>query len=172
MKINTQYNSGNFTLSLSAEVSEEMKEKLASLGLRYLAQRNTEHDKVLGGFETGKDGKVKRKAGWKRGDVGYDPVLAAKLAKSYLELSLPDSEEKIEVEPVVTEYIREAADSKFTEERAIASRKESKGSLEAWAAARGVTETHTEDGEDYSPELLRKIREVKLAAIRAAAAGI
>jgi hypothetical protein len=165
--VNTNWNLGNFTVSLASEVSDDVRDTLASLGLRFLGQRNTEVDKILGAFET-VNGKAKRKAGWKRNEVPYDPALASALAKSFETLALPDSEEKVKAASSVLEYIRDTVESKFTEERAIAESIESASDEEQSAAlsrirwTTGIDSIHTEDGEDYSREFLMAIRARKL----------
>lgn len=174
MKIATKWNSGNFTLAHSAEVTEEQVPVLASLGLLYLAQRNREHDEVLGAYEK-VDGKKKRKAGWKRNDVAYGATLAERLAATYAEFKL-DGDEVLDVDTVVTEYIRDTVESKFTDERAVAEARESLPEAEFEKWLRGTLgfkgETHTADGDDYSREFLLAIRERKLAIQRAQMANI
>lgn len=174
MKISTQWNSGNFSLSHSAEVAEEQIPALASLGLLYLAQRNREHDEILGAYET-VGGKKKRKAGFKRNDVAYNATLASKLAESYAEFKL-DEGETLDVDTTVVEYIRDTVESKFTDERAVAAARESLPNAEYEKWLRGTLgfkgETHTPDGEDYSREFLLAIRERKLAIQRAQMAQI
>lgn len=170
-KINTKWNSGNFSLSHGVEVDEVGLLALAEKGLLWFMQRNREHDGVLGAFEK-VEGKSVRKKGWKRGDVAYSQPLATALKGVYGEMEL--SGNKLPVVTEVGEYIREAgADSKFTEERAIAGRHESKGDLEEWLLEKCefADATHGEDGE-YSVEMLRAVRAYKLEVLRKQAAEL
>ena len=164
--VETKWNLGNFTVTLVSEVGDEMRDKLASFGLRFLGQRNTAVDKILGAIEK-VNGKDKRRAGWKRNEVSFSGTLAAALAKSFEELALPDSEEKLPAACDITEYIRDTVESKFTEERAIAEMLESAPDDVQKAKFRdmkwdGSLPMHTEDGEDYSREFLLAIRARKL----------
>lgn len=167
MKVVTSWNSGNFSLRHEVEVGPEQVAALASDGLLYRMQRNREHDEVLGAFT--KDGEKKvRKPKWKRIDVGYDAGLAAKLKGVY------GGDEAMPVVTEVTEYIREAgADSKFTEEIAIAGRHESAGDLAEWLLEKCdyVGDTHGDDGE-YHAEMLRAVRGYKLKRLAALKADI
>lgn len=157
--INTAWNLGNFTVGLVADVSDEIRDRLSNLGLKYLGLRNTEIDKILGGFET-IGGKQKRRKDWKRNEVEYSDVLAAALAKSFESLELPvlDGEEnapKIATVAEVVKYERETAAIKYRDAKAVLVRHESANDLEAWAKAKFgfAGDTHGEDGE-YSGELL------------------
>lgn len=172
IKIKTQWNSGNFSLSHQVEATEEQVLALAEKGLLWYMQRNREHDEVLGAFEKQGDKQVRRK-GFKRGDVLYDKGTADDLKAVYGEVALSESS-KLPVETDVVEYIRETgADSKFTEERAIAGRHESQGDLEEWLMEKCefAEATHGEDGE-YSVEMLRAVRTYKLEVLRARAAEL
>lgn len=173
MQIDTKWNSGNFSLAHSAEVSEAQLPQLASLGLLYLAQRNRKHDETLGAFEK-KDGKNVRKAGWKRGDVEFTPALASGLTVAYgynFKLADGDKEVALEVLTDVTEYVRDTVESKFTFEKEIATARESLPQAEFDKWVTGIREygqfadTHTEDGEDFSKEFLIAIRN-KVNAIK------
>lgn len=165
-QVDTKWNLGNFTVALAAEVDDETRDTLANLGLRFLGQRNTEVDKILGAFEK-VGGKDKRKAGWKRNEVGYTAALASALAKSFESLALPDSDDTVTAVCAVTEYVRDTVESKFTEERQIAAMLESapddvreeKHRDMKWD---GSLDTHTPDGDDYSREYLMAIRARKL----------
>lgn len=171
MKINTKWNSGNFSLTHGVEVDEAGLLALAEKGLLWFMQRNREHDGVLGAFER-VGGKSVRRKGWKRGDVAYGLPMATALKAVYGELKLSGS--KLPVVTEVSEYIREVgADSKFTEERQIAGRHESKGDLEEWLLEKCefADATHGEDGE-YSVEMLRAVRAYKLEVLRKQAAEL
>lgn len=164
-KVQTQWNLGNFTIDLTSDVSDAMRDRLASLGLRFLGQRNTEVDKILGGFET-VGGKSKRKANWKRNDVPFDPALASKLVVSFGELELPtiEGEEKspiVNADALVTEYTREATAMKYRDAKEVVSRHESANDLESWLAAKCKYdgETHGADGE-YAPAMLQAVHAV------------
>lgn len=166
MKIKADWNSGNFSLNHEVEVTEGQVAELASDGLLYRMQRNREHDEILGAFEKVGDKKVRRKA-WKRIDVDYADNLAKALVASYG--SVKFGETAIPVATAITEYIRDGgADSKFTEETAIASRHESAGDLEEWlkATVGYAGDTHGEDGE-YDAAMLRAVRGYKLAKLAA-----
>jgi hypothetical protein len=89
--ITTQWPVGQFLTTLTAEVDDAQVQVLLPLALRYLGQRVTEVDKILGAFETGADGKSKRKAGWKRNEVEYSDDLRDTLAKAFESLEFPDS---------------------------------------------------------------------------------
>lgn len=163
--IKTSWNSGNFTLTHSVEATDEMVQVFAEKGLLWFAQRNREHDVVLGAFES-VDGKNKRRKGFSRGDVGFTSAMANSLSKAYTKLGEKDA--TFDVTTTVGEYIRDVADSKFTEETAIASRHESAGDLEEWLEAKCdyVGETHGEDGE-FAVEMLRAVRTFKIARLAA-----
>lgn len=155
MKIDKEWNLGNFTIALTAEVNEEVANKLKSLGLLYLGQRNSEVDKILGGFEKKGDKNV-RKVGWKRGDVEYTDALATALAKSFASLKLDDAV-NIPCEAIVVRYDGAAkAEPKFAREKKKFVEKESTAEgLAAWLAKfAGYTgATHGDDGE-YSVDAL------------------
>jgi len=123
MKITHDWNSGNFTLSHSADITQEQLVTLASKGLLWHMQRNRKHDEILGAFET-VNGKSKRKAGWKRNDVAYDSALASKLKESYSRLEIADGV-FVPIETAIEEYTREAATLVYRDARNLLERKES-----------------------------------------------
>lgn len=176
MKIQATWNSGNFTLKHEAEVDDKQLLALARNGLIWNAQRNRDHDTVLGIVR--KDGKKTvrvegQKADGSKGklariDVPYSDDLAAKLATAYAGFEL-EGEVKLPIVTDVTEYIRDVADSKFTEERELMSRHESEDDLEAWLTDKVGYDgaTHGDDGE-FAVEALRAVRKYKLAALAAA----
>lgn len=175
--VKTVWNLGNFTVALDSEVTDDIFARLASLGLRFLGQRNTEVDKILGGF-TVVGGKSKRIPGWKRNAVEYDATLASKLCLSFAKLELPiaDGEKEapvVEANADVVRYEREAAALQYRDAKEIASGKESKGTLEAWLFEKASYSgpTHGEDGE-YSPVMLAAIHKVWVAHQSAMKAGI
>lgn len=177
--IKCSWNSGNFTLSHEVKVDDKGTLALAEKGLLWHMQRNREHDVVLGAMTNDrklarKDAKGNgpwRKEGFKRGDVGYSPELAEKLQATYA--AFGDEGAEIDVLTTVAEYIRDVADSKFTEETAIATRHESANDLEVWLKekCKYEGETHGEDGE-FDVAMLRSIRALKLEVLRASAANI
>lgn len=172
MKVNTNWNLANFSVSLSVEANEALQKTLMEYGVRYFGQRNSEVDKILGGFET-VNGKSKRKANWKRSEVAYTAELAQALAKSFEKLSGPD-ELVIPAEVEISEYVREdKVDSKFTEEKEIVGRHESADDLETWLVdkVKYTGDTHGDDGE-YAIEMLRAVRAFKIARLRELAAGM
>jgi hypothetical protein len=166
MKIETKWNLGNFALTLSSTVSDQMRDALASFGLRFLGQRVSKVDHILGGY-TKKDGKEVRKAGWRRTDAAFSTDVAAKLALAFSELAIPDSEAKLPAQAVLTEYVPTAAEPKFKDEKVIASRHESANDLEEWLADKVGFEgdTHGTDGE-FSLEMLSAIRTYKLEQLK------
>lgn len=175
--ISTQWNLGNFTVSLTTDVEDAMIQRLAGLGLRFLGQRNTEVDKILGGFEI-VNGKQKRKALWKRNEVNFTPALAEELATSFSMAELPlIGEEKeavrLKVESAVSEYQREAAALVFKDAKAIALRHESAGDLDKWLAdkCKFTGETHGADGE-YAAPMLQAVHSYWKAVQAAQLAGV
>jgi len=157
MKITHDWNSGNFTLSHSADITQEQLVTLASKGLLWHMQRNRKHDEILGAFET-VNGKSKRKAGWKRNDVAYDSALASKLKESYSRLEIADGV-FVPIETAIEEYTREAATLVYRDARNLLERKESDPAiadlgewLKDFCGYAGAT--HTEDGEDYAQAAL------------------
>lgn len=155
MKIETKWNLGNFTVSLTADVKPEMDQKLANLGLLYLGQRVSEVDKILGGFEK-KGDKMVRKEKWKRADVEYSEALKHALNAAFTELTLPD-ETKLECDVVIGQYVPTKSEPKFQREKLKFAEKESSpAGLDAWLKSFVGYEgpSHTEDGESYSPEAL------------------
>lgn len=91
--ISTKWPVGQFETTLTADADDAQLKDLAVLGLRFLGQRVTEVDKVLGAFET-VDGKSKRRANWKRNEVEYSDALRDKLAEVFTTLEFPDSEKE------------------------------------------------------------------------------
>lgn len=122
MKVNTQWNLGRFNVALESEVTADVRDMLAGFGLRFLGQRNSEVDKILGGFVTNAKGKQERIKGFKRNEVAFTPELAGKLADSFAELGLPDSEATVKAIAIVGESTVEAADVKMPDERAAYAR--------------------------------------------------
>lgn len=154
--ITTKWNSGNFALTHEATVDEAGLLTLASQGLLWFAQRNREHDKVLGAFET-VSGKQKRKDGWKRTDVDYTVDGANKLKGVYGEFEIAEGV-KLPVATTVAEYIRDVAEPKYANAKAAMARHESADDLEVWLATKigFAGATHGEDGE-YNVEALKAI---------------
>jgi hypothetical protein len=152
-QIKTEWNLGNFTVALSAEVDDGGLKYLASKGLLWLGQRQSQVDKTLGGYSGDK-----RIKGFKRGEVEFTPTLAKNLEADFADLEVKD---EFQVSPtvMVTEYIRETAEPKYKREKEVALRHESKGDLEEWLKDKvGYTgDTHGEDGE-YNTEMLRELK--------------
>lgn len=169
MKLNTVWNCGNFTLEHVAEVGDKLRDVLAGIGLRSVCQRNPEIDKVLGGFETVGGKSVRRKA-YKRGDVAFSPGLAARLAASFFHIRAEGIE--LDVATQARLYVPTDSDPKFSEEREIMARHESKSGdasapgpeqeLAVWLGATVGFEgsSHGEDGE-FSLEALAAVRSFK-----------
>ncbi len=160
MKAETKWNLGNFTVALSTEATPEVDTVLRNLGLLYVGQRVSEVDKILGGFEKKGDKNV-RIAGWKRADVDYTDSLRTALSAAFQELTLPDSEKKIECDVLVSRYDGPAkAEPKYAREKKKFAEKEStEAGLEAWLESFcGYTgETHGADGE-YAVEALQSAK--------------
>jgi hypothetical protein len=157
IKITHDWNSGNFSLSHSAEVTQEQLVTLASKGLLWHAQRNRKHDEVLGAFHT-VDGKQKRKDKWKRNDVVFAGDMADRLADVYREFEIAEGE-KLRIDTIVGEYTRETAALVYRDARNLLERKESDpkiADLQSWLAEFcGYTgPTHTEDESDYAQAAL------------------
>lgn len=175
--VKTIWNLGNFTVALDSEVTDDIFARLASLGLRFLGQRNTEVDKILGGF-TVVGGKSKRIPGWTRNSVEYDAALASKLCLSFAKLELPlaDGEKEapvVEANADVVRYEREAAALQYRDAKEIAGTKESAGTLETWLVDKAKYDgpTHGDDGE-FAPAMLAAIHKVWIAHQAAMKAGI
>lgn len=167
-EVNTKWALGNFSVELSSTVDDAMFTKLANLGLRFLGQRVSAVDKVLGAFETDATGKPRRKSGWKRGDVTFTPELADALVAVFTSLELPDESKLESVAVSVAEYVPTAAAPKFKEEREIVSRHESKGDLDEWlkATVGFAGESHTVDGEDFNPVMLAAVKSWKTEMLK------
>jgi hypothetical protein len=165
MKVAHDWNSGNFSLSHSAEVTEEQYAILANKGLLWFMQRNREHDKILGAFEM-VGGKEKRKAGWKRQDIAYDAKLAEKLEGIYSSAEV-ESGNEISIDTVISENLREGKEIAYAEEKKVAAQRESlpEKEWEKWVEgirAYGAFED-THDGEDWSLDFLRAMNAKKKA---------
>lgn len=158
-KITTESTLGNYKAIVSVNADEALQEKLLPLGLKYVLQRQTTIDKILGAFVTDADGKAKRKNKWTRNSVDYSADMASKLRSGLSTLAMPD-ETNLTVDAEIFEYVREVAESKFTSEKAAMSRHESANDLEAWLAEKigYAGESHGEDGE-FHPDALRAIRD-------------
>ncbi len=158
MKANSNSNIGNFTVEVEVDADAQV---LANLGARWLVQRQSSIDKVLGGFRKNAKGKSERIAGWKRTDVDYSPEMATKLQTALGKLAMPDSEEELDATAVVTEYLREAVEKKYADaKRFIAAAESSAEGLAVWAKRKyGFEgETHGED-EEYAVELVKAVDE-------------
>lgn len=156
MKIETKWNSGNFTLGHVTEVTEAQRDILAKQGLLWFAQRNREHDVVLGAYTTVAGKKVRRE-GWKRQDVEFDAKLADALTAAYGSFEVADGV-KVSVDTTVTEYVRENAEPKYAQAAKAMARHESANDLETWLKDKiGFDgDTHGADGE-YNVDALKAI---------------
>lgn len=165
-EINSKWNIGNFAVSLTTLVDGEMLLTLAGLGVRYLGQRVSSVDKILGGFEKNAEGKSVRKKDFKRGEVAYSVELAKELNKAFQELELPDSEVKLEANAVISEYTG-GTKPVYKEEKEICVRHESKGDLEEWLKTMVKFEgaSHDEKGE-YRVEMLQAVKGWKIAKLK------
>lgn len=173
MKVNTEWNSGTFSLTHEAEVSDAQLPILAAFGLRYLVQRNRDHDVILGAFTTDKGeakGEAKgkgpwRRKDWKRNGVAYSTTLAEALKQSYSEVVLSEDEagaaEKLSVRTHVWQYDGPQGGAKYVREKAkMAEKESSEEGLEVFMKrfADYVGPTHDEAGEDYAPAALAALK--------------
>lgn len=167
MKIETKWACGNFLVSLAAEPDANQEVKLQECGLRFLGQRVSAVDKVLGAFTKDANGKAKRIPGWKRNDVPFSHALADKLRSVFEALEFSD-ESILPASVEITEYVPTTAEPKYKEETEIVSRHESKGDLEEWLKTTvGYSgDTHDEDGE-YAQAMLASVKAYKIAALKA-----
>lgn len=162
-QVKTENTIGNFSMTAEAEVSAEVYATLANLGFKYVIQRQSEVDRVLGGFEK-KGEKQVRKANWKRNDVPFSADLAAKLEPIFAKMEISDG---VTVEAIVSvgENVRDTVESKFTvEKEAIAAHRE-KGDLDVWVKSVLGFKGDTPFDETNS-ELLLAVRARKLALLR------
>jgi hypothetical protein len=158
MQVNTNWNLAKFAVSLNADVSDELRDVLAAYGLRYAAQRNTEIDKILGGFAKNAEGKLERIKGWKRNEVAFTPELAAALRKSFATLTLPEGEEGLSfaAEANIEEYTGAAKGIKYAEARGVFARNAKAGTLAAMATKVGF-DGDMGTSEEPSTEVLQAI---------------
>ena len=164
-QIKTDWTIGNFSVALAVESTPVLLAALAPLGVKWIGQRQSEVDKVLGGFET-VSGKPKRKANWKRTDSAYSVELGNKLKAVFAQLKL-DDEITLEPEVTVSEYIPgDGADYKFSFEKEVIGERESLPESEwvAWLKGLGVGEDEAhDDAGEYSAKLLSAVRDRKRA---------
>jgi len=164
-KVTTESTLGNYKAIVSVDADENLQGILLPLGLKYVLQRQQSIDATLGAFEM-VNGKRKRKDKWKRNDVDYSTLMGERLRLNLSSLAMPDSEIPLAVEVDVMEYIRDVAESKFTEERALMTRHESANDLEEWleSKVKFFGDTHGDDGE-FNLDALKAVREFKKAAL-------
>lgn len=164
MKIETKWNIGKagvgFGVTARAEVSDTDAEVLKQLGFKYLLQRVTSVDDVLGGYTKGADGKRTRVAGFKRGNVPFGEATAKALAEVLSEVHFPDSTKekphtlKAEVQVALAEG-ESAGPAYAREKKKFAEKESTEAGLAAWLESFcGYTgESHGADGE-YAVEAL------------------
>lgn len=167
-KLTDSWNIGQFNLALSADVEKELLKALMPLILRWLGQRNSAVDKVLGAYETNGDGKQVRKAGWKRTDVDYSEEMARELETAFSELSIPDDisggkDVKLAAVAVVGQKVETGAAPKFTEEKAIITRHTA--DLTVWAKDT-VKFAGAVDAANPSDDFLKAVQAYKKAALK------
>ena len=164
-KVTTESTLGNYEAIVSVDADEILQGILLPLGLKYVLQRQQSIDTTLGAFQM-VNGKRKRKDKWKRNDVDYSTSVADSLQAALSKLAMPDSEIPLAVDVDVLEYIRDVAESKFTEERALMTRHESANDLEEWmeSKVKFLGDTHGDDGE-FNIDALKAVREFKKAAL-------
>lgn len=124
MILKTNSTFGNFAIEAEAEVSDEQRDALATLGLLQLLQRSpaSAAEKAMAKYD-------KRPAGFKRDSIPFNAenqaTLEAELQKA---IAFPKGEdEKPMADPVtctvaVSEYVPTAADVKMVDERAAYAR--------------------------------------------------
>ena len=160
--IKANWNLGNYNVSIAAKATPELEEKLLVAGLTQIGQRQSGIDEAMGAF-IGEGKNKKRKEKWSRGDVAYSDDMANTLATIFSRLSSKAFEiEGLECTVNVEEYVREAAELKYRDERAMAKEVNAKGEgkLEAWLEAKiGYTgKAWADDGLDFSEEALKAIK--------------
>ena len=165
MEVNTNWNIGQFDVTLTANVDAETQARLASLGLRYLGQRNSEVDKILGGFEKNSEGKLVRRSNFKRNEVEFSETLRDALAASFATLTLPKAEGEEEAPTLAATVAIDRyegggkAEIKYAGERKAYARHGVAGDLPAFAEKIGY-EGEVGDGtaENAPVEFLRAIK--------------
>lgn len=167
IKIETVWAIGNFMTGLAVEVNQETLQKLAALGLRYVGQRVSEVDKILGAFEKGTDGKTVRRKDFKRAEVDYSDELAGKLSGAFAELEL---EENVKINPTVnvSQYVPTTKEPKYADERGLLKELENRAKLVDWITAKLPDfsgETKDTDG-NYTTDLLVAVKAWKVAAMK------
>ena len=165
-KVTTEWNLGNFTVALSADVTDDAFAKFANRGALHLGQRNSEVDVILGIVTVDEKGK-KVRSKITRTDVPYSPTLAEKLAASFARMEVADGV-PIDFDVRVTAYDREDSVSKEARDMALRSlnKHESAGDLEEWlaSAAKYTGDTHGADGE-FHPEAIAAVLPLARARI-------
>lgn len=155
MKIKTNWNVGNFSVTLEGEVSEEQIPLLVEKGVLQVAQRQSEIDKVLGIVK--KVGEKTVRSGVKRNEVPYSDEVALNLGSVFETLKISDDEE-IELTVEVTEYVPTAGEIKFAFEKSLLAEKVAGGKSLADIAKGIEFEGETGEAPDYTPEFLRAVK--------------
>jgi hypothetical protein len=161
MQVKQVIPTGNFLVTIEADVTAEQQATLANFGLRWLAQRNSNVDKILGGFDVGADGKAKRKESWTRNDAEYSAELAEKLAESYGTLKAKDGEKEFTLDTLVdvSENTREGSAPKLAKERTLYVKRGGEGKLSLVAEKVGYEGPIGDGTADGAPlEFLRAIK--------------
>jgi hypothetical protein len=163
MKVEASSRFGNFQWVATGEVSDELANALASFGVTQVLQRSpsSNAEKAIAGYE-------KRPSGFKRDSLPFseDDAETLRKALSSAEIEIGEGEDKksfkLPLSVEVMEYVPTAAESKFTEEKAIVARHEATGDLEEWLKTKVG---FTGDREDEQAVLVA-VREFKKAALK------
>jgi hypothetical protein len=162
MKINTKSTFGNFSIEAEADVSDEQRDALASLGLLQVLQRSpaSAAEKALAGYD-------KRPSGFKRDSIPFSEQNAETLEKALqAPISIADGVEDVECAVNVTEYVPTESDVKMPDERAAYARNAAQ--LPKLAAKVGYAGDVGDGSKENAPvEFLRAIRAWSKAQIAA-----
>jgi hypothetical protein len=163
MTVKTGSRFGNFAWTAKGQINDELVAILLPFAITQILQRSpsSNAEKAMAGYE-------KRPEGFKRDSIEFDSdmadILRDHLEKASVEVGEGDAKKtiplglKVEVE----QYIPTAAESKFTEEKAIVARHEATGDLEDWLKTKVG---FTGDREDEQAVLVA-VREFKKAALK------
>lgn len=161
VKANSRF--GNFAWVAEVEVDEEMTAILLPFAITQILQRSpsSEAEKLMAKYE-------KRPEGFKRDSIPFSEANAKILAKALegAKVSVGEGKDAKELELSLTanveEYVPTVSESKFTEERAILTRHETKGDKEEWLKN---SVGFTGDQKDEQAVLVA-VREFKKAALK------
>lgn len=163
MKVQANSRFGNFAWVATGEVSDELANALASFGVTQVLQRSpsSNAEKAIAGYE-------KRPSGFKRDSLPFSEGDAETLRKMLekAEIEIGEGEDaktfKLPLKVEVVEYVPTAAESKFTEEKAILGRHEEAGDLVEWLGTKVGFKGDIADEQ----AVLVAVREFKKAALK------